>query len=155
MDKYEKTLNDMVDALAEIDTVADPNLTTQPVSLNASASEGIDSRGASQIKVQDSLRPFLLTKEHKPRELYSWQKQFRSFYSVSKLNELDTIGQQSFFFRFIDPSITSVLESKISTTTPIFDDPLRPGSDSCFSLLEADFMMKYPLVSCAGVNVFT
>ena len=99
------------------------------------------------MKVQDSLKPFVLSKENSVLEFSQWKKEFRAFYSASKLEKLDIVGQQAFFRKYLESNLLSVLETKISTTTTIFDDENAPGTDSCFLILEEEFKLRYPLVA--------
>ena len=137
---HEVCLNSLVEALAELDTVADADTTAQP---------GIVEQGprGDQFKVQDSLKPFILSKENTPLEFSQWKLQFRAFYSASHLERIDVVGQQAFFRKYVESSLMSVLDTKITATTEIFDNELAPGTSSCFSELENEFKLRYPLVA--------
>ena len=69
------------------------------------------------------------------------------FFSASNLNKLTVAGQQAFFKKQLDSTLMSVLEPLITSTTPVFDDDNMPGMDSCFSHLNNEFMLRYPLVA--------
>ena len=116
---HEVCLNSLVEALAELDTVADADTTTQP---------GIVEQGprGDQFKVQDSLKPFILSKENTPLEFSQWKLQFRAFYSASHLERIDVVGQQAFFRKYVESSLMSVLDTKITATTELFDNELAP-----------------------------
>ena len=140
---HQECLNRLVRALAELDTLAEANAATQPAVSDEHRLNG----GANALKVQDSLKPFVLSKENSVLEFSLWKKQFRAFYSASHLEKLDTVGQQAFFRKYIESNLLSVLETKISTTTTIFDNENAPGMTSCFQLLEDEFQLMYPLVA--------
>jgi hypothetical protein len=97
--------------------------------------------------VLDSLKPFILSKSHIPREFHAWKQQFKAFFSASNLNKVTVVGQQAFFKKQLDSTLLSVLDPLISTTTPVFDDENMPGTDSCFKHLDNEFMLRYPIVS--------
>ena len=145
-DKYEAALNELASALAGLDTAAEPEMASNPGDM-ANTHRGGGDTAAAHWRVQDTLKPFLLTKDHTPREFLRWGREFRAFYSASRLGQLDVIGQQAFFRRFVEAGLLSVLETSISASTPIFDDPNQPGTASCFSLLEEEYRQRYPVVS--------
>ena len=72
---------------------------------------------------------------------------FKAFYSASNIGSLKTCAQHAFVRRSVDSDLMSVLETQITATTPIFDDENMPGTDSVFSLLNKEFLYRYPLVS--------
>ena len=140
---HQDCLNRLVRALAELDTLAEANAATQPTVFDDHRHNG----GASSLKVQDSLKPFVLSKENSVLEFSQWKKQFRAFYAASHLEKLDIVGQQAFFRKYIESNLLSVLETKILTTTTVFNNENAPGTDSCFQLLEDEFQLRYPLVA--------
>ena len=83
------------------------------------------------MKIQATLKPFILEKNSSPQQFRQWIEQFKAFYQASKLDSLYTVSQQAFFRKFVSPDLISVLESKIGATTSIFEDINMPGSDSC------------------------
>ena len=138
--KYEVCYNKLLDTMSNFDTVAEAeqNATIHPSPIETST---------AIFKIQESLKPFILQKDHTPQDLYLWQKQYKAFHLASNLDRLNIFGQQSFFAKFIERSLMSVLDSRITATTPIFDDANLPAQDSCFSLLQREFQQTYPLVS--------
>ena len=123
-------------------------LNTQPEDTGSvSPAPVMGAGGGGQVKVLDSLKPFVLSKDHIPREFHAWKQQFKAFFSASNLNKLTVAGQQAFFKKQLDSTLMSVLEPLITSTTPVFDDDNMPGTDSCFSHLNNEFMLRYPLVA--------
>ena len=141
---HQECLNKLFEALSELDTIAEANATSQPLSLNISQG-GANSEG--YLKIQTTLKPFLLEKNCSPQQFRQWIAEFKAFYQASKLDSLDIVSQQAFFRKSVSPELISVLESKIGATTPIFEDSNLPGSDSCIGLLESEFLLIYPLVA--------
>ena len=140
--RHEESLNSLVEALAELDTVADASTTAQPGNIEQGSGDG-----HAHFKVQDSLKPYILSKENTPLEFTQWKLQFRAFYSASHLERIDVVGQQAFFRKYVESNLMSVLDTKITATTEIFDNDLAPGTSSCFSELENEFKLRYPLVA--------
>ncbi len=140
---HQDCLNRLIECLAELDTIAEEHASSQP-SLNISHG---DAGSEGYLKVQDTLKPFLITKDSSFQEFQQWIKQLKAFYQASKLDRVDIISQQAFFRKFVSPELISVLESQIGTTTPIFEDSNAPGTDSCIGLLQTEFLLKYPLVA--------
>ena len=95
--------------------------------------------GNLRTKVNESLKPFKLAKEHTPVELRNWMRQFRSFFNTSNLETLSIEDQQAYFRICIDPALEEKLFPDIGATTPIF------GQGGCLTLLEAEFYRNYPL----------
>ena len=140
--RHEDCLNSLVEALAELNTVADASSTAQPGNIEQGSGDG-----QAHFKVQDSLKPYILSKENTPLEFTQWKLQFRAFYSASHLERIDVVGQQAFFRKYVESNLMSVLDTKITATTAIFDNELAPGTSSCFSELENEFKLRYPLVA--------
>ena len=140
--RHEDCLNSLVEALAELNTVADASSTAQPGNIEQGSRDG-----QAHFKVQDSLKPYILSKENTPLEFTQWKLQFRAFYSASHLERIDVVGQQAFFRKYVESNLMSVLDTKITATTEIFDNELAPGTSSCFSELENEFKLRYPLVA--------
>ena len=92
--KYEACYNKLLDAMSSFDTIAEANSTVHPPPF-ANPTE----TRANTLKIQESLKPFVLQKDHTPRDLYLWQKQYKAFHLASKLGSLSIFGQQSFFFK--------------------------------------------------------
>ena len=124
----------MLEALSELDTRADPDVTARP-----EGGEGAPS--TTHVKVQDSLKPLVLTKEHSPLEFNQWASMFRAFYHSSHLERLEDIGQITFLKRLLGPRLTAILKTKLYVTSPIFDDDTRSGVESCFKILESEFLL--------------
>ena len=141
---HHECLNKLFEALSGLDTIAEANATSQPLSLNISHG-GAGSEG--YLKVQATLKPFVLEKTSSPQQFRQWIEQFKAFYQASKLDSLDIVSQQAFFRKSVSPELISVLESKIGATTPIFEDSNLPGSDSCVGLLEDEYLLRYPIVA--------
>ena len=139
---HEGCLNSLVEALAVLNTNADVDTTAQPGSIEQGHRDG-----HAHFRVQDSLKPYILSKENSPLEFSQWKMQFRAFYAASHLERIDVVGQQAFFRKYVESNLMSVLDTKITATTEIFDDELDPGTDSCFSELEKEFKLRYPLVA--------
>ena len=122
---------------------------TQPEESGSTSPAQVVAAGqlGGQVKVLDSLKPFVLSKDHIPREFHAWKQQFKAFFSASNLNKLTVAGQQAFFKKQLDSTLLAVLEPLITSTTPVFDDDNMPGTDSCFTHLNNEFMLRYPLVA--------
>ena len=96
----------MLEALSELDTRADPDVTARP-----EGGEGAPS--TTHVKVQDSLKPLVLTKEHSPLEFNQWASMFRAFYHSSHLERLEDIGQITFLIDGQHLKSNSILSSRL------------------------------------------
>ena len=125
-------------------------LNTQPEAASSASPAPVAAGGGGlggHVKVLDSLKPFILSKNHIPGEFHAWKQQFKAFFSASNLNKLTVAGQQAFLKKQLDSTLLCVLDPLITSTTPVFDDENMPGTDSCFKLLDNEFMLRYPIVA--------
>ena len=129
MNSYENTIQHIIENISTIEaspgpTVAQPDMATQ---------------NAPRIKVNNALKPFILTRDHTPTEFRSWIEKFKAFYSLSNLEQCSLAEQHAYFRICIDVNLESRIREKIMENTPIF------GDDGCVALLEEGFLLKYPL----------
>ena len=125
--RYQDAFARAMEAYAALDAPADQVATGAPQPVIAGGGQG------NQVKIQSELKPFVLSKEHNPTEFNQWLSQFKAYFSASNMDKLSLSGQQAFFKRQLDSSLVSILDSKITSTTPVFDNANQPGQDSCFS----------------------
>ena len=94
-----------------------------------------------------ALQPsFQLSFDNSPTEKAHWIEQFRSYYEASKLNQLDIPEQQAFLRQGVHPDVWTAISQQISPGTGIFHDPDDLEEDSCESLLEDAFTIRYPII---------
>ena len=141
--RCQSVVSKVSDVYSKLKTVGENNGSNAPAPIASTSG----ATNISPIKVQDSLKPFVLSIENTPYEFLTWKKEFKAFYSASNLNQLSISGQQAFFKKHLDQSLLSVLDPLINSTTPIFDENNMPGLDSCFHILEKEFLLRYPLVT--------
>ena len=141
--KCQAAISEVYLAYARLNTQPEEAGSTSPAPVVSAGGSGL----GSQVKVLDSLKPFVLSKDHIPREFHVWKQQFKAFFSASNLNKLTVAGQQAFFKKQLDSTLMSVLEPLITSTTPVFEDVNMPGTDSCLKHLNNEFMLRYPLVA--------
>ena len=141
--KCQAAISEVYLAYARLNTQPEEAGSTSPAPVVTAGGGGL----GGQVKVLDSLKPFILSKDHIPREFHAWKQQFKAFFSASNLNKLTVAGQQAFFKKQLDSTLLAVLEPLITSTTPVFDDANMPGTDSCLTHLDNEFMLRYPLVA--------
>ena len=93
----------------------------------------------------DLPKPFTLTKDHSPTELRDWVDRLRDFFAVSGLRTQPAKEQQAHFKALIDTGLAVCLKPKLTAEMPVFDED--PNVDTCITLLEAEFLLRYPLVT--------
>lgn len=119
---------------------------------SASSGESAGSQIANSGKPNSTLKPFRLTKEHKPVDLTAWKTSYRWYYNTSGMAKHHLGEQQGYFYNCLDPYLTSRLESKVKEDTPIFhllttDQVTMDANPSCFALLTQEFLIVHPLNS--------
>ena len=94
-----------------------------------------------------ALQPsFQLSFDNSPTEKAHWIEQFRSYYEASNLNQLEIPEQQAFLRQGVHPDVWTAISQQISPGTGIFHDPDDLEEDSCESLLEDAFTIRYPII---------
>lgn len=91
------------------------------------------------FRINEALKPFLLTKDHNPCELRSWINKFKAFYSTSMLNHCTLAEQHAYLRICLDANLEARIQDKLEDEMPIF------GDGGCIDLLEEEFRMTYPL----------
>ena len=99
--------------LASLEDINNPP-TPQPTARPQAAAAGLDRR----FKINDSLKPFKLNRDHNPIEFRAWCTQFRSFYTTSRLETLEIEEQQAYFRICLDPNLEARTVSYTHLTLP-------------------------------------
>src|SRR6056300_631085 len=90
-------------------------------------------------RMDDSLRPEVLTLSYTPAEFREWKKQFRAWYMANNMdNMLLTLAQQHFKGR-LDVELNSHLAHYVEDTTAIF------GVGSMEGMVDKEFKIRYPM----------
>ena len=139
-DRFDESQERIISCLEEIVPTGRANLTAPPAGAAGGGVAG-GGGGARLIKIQESLKPFLLTRDHNPIEFRTWCLQFRSFYNASHLELLDVVDQQAYFRINIQPILADKVFDEADDNTPIF------GAYSCMNLLNDEFAARYPLAT--------
>ena len=95
--------------------------------------------GNPSFRIQTDLKPDILTKEATPEELNEWIEQFKSYYSMSKMDGFKVADQHAFFLACLDKELKVFLRGQLNNATPIWG-----ASNSCQSLLIEKFESFYP-----------
>ena len=78
--------------------------------------------------------------EHMPQEMRVWLAQFQSYYSTSGFNTCTLEDQHAYFLQCLNPTLRFRVEHHVDPLTPVFGN-----APSCITLLEAEFLHRYPL----------
>ena len=92
-------------------------------------------------KINNHLKPFILTKDHTPVELKSWVDRFRTYFSTSRMDLCTIIEQQAYFRSCLDSFLDDRIINKIDANTPVFG--AQPADDCCVNTLEEIFRRLY------------
>ena len=110
---------------------------------------GGDGQAAAQRRrgrVQDSLRPFLLTNEHNLTEFRHWAKELKAFFIASDLATAPNEERHAHFFKCVDSKLLTRIESQIANDAAVYTEDNDPNAaNSCLGLLRADIRKRYPL----------
>ena len=110
----------------------------------APAGGGAQGVGAPRVRVNEALRPKILTRDNQPEELRSWIEKYKSYYSTSAMQLLPIADQHAYIYSVIDLNLETAIRGKMDAATPVFgvdDDDV-----SCISLLRGEFLLDYPLM---------
>ncbi|CAB4046332.1 Hypothetical predicted protein, partial [Paramuricea clavata] len=92
-------------------------------------------------RINDSLKPAILSKDSSPTELRHWIDAFKAYYSSNDMDEFNREERVSYFKILLDSDLKTRIMAKMTESTDVF------GEDGCLQLLENDFLGRYPLFS--------
>ena len=92
-----------------------------------------------EAKVNNTLKPPILTQENTPAELRAWIEQFRAFFNSSRLETVPVLEQQVYLKICLAPELLLLISSKINPSTTIF------GTNGCVQILQEEFFIIYQL----------
>ncbi len=95
-----------------------------------------------RVKPNDTLKPPMLSLTQSPEEMRVWADKFKAFYLASQLDRVSLAEQQAYLFVCLDSHMAARIKDKARANTPIMED--APGEESCLSLIEKEFEVKYP-----------
>ena len=99
------------------------------------------------LRPVEALKPsFSLSFDNSPTELSTWLSQFKSYFEASRLQNLPLDQQQAFLRQGLAPDLWTVIKQRINIQTQIFKNQLQPEEESCESVIEAQFQVRYPLI---------
>ena len=102
-------------------------------------------RANNEPKIQDGLKPKLLTKDNNPVEVRNWIKQYKLYYRRSAMERAPVEDQRGLLENCLDEDIQRHLHTKCEDDTPIFVNANFPTN--CIKEIEYFFMIRYPLLS--------
>ena len=102
--------------------------------------EPVVNRPAAVPKIASDLKPEALQVDASAADLRQWKRQFQAFYSASNLASLKMADQIAYLETCLSKDLAKYIARETTATTPII------GDNSCFSLLDAYFNRKYPIL---------
>ena len=139
VDKTAESYMKKIDDLGElrIQMLPDPNMP------QGAAGNG----GGQTLRTVDALKPgFQLSFDNSPTELSTWLSLFRSFFEASRLHILPIDQQQAFLRQGLSPEVWTVIKNQLNLEMRVFKNPAHPHEDSCESIIEEAFQVRYPLI---------
>ena len=115
------------------------NRDTVTVAERASAPPRRQNPEEVQVKPNEALKPFKLTKEHTPVEMASWVRKFRAYFTSSNFSACTDLHFRS----VIDVNLECRIADRVTPSTTVFSN--HSDISSCISILEEEFETKYPL----------
>ena len=145
-DSYQKVVDKTTESyMQHIDTLGQLriHMLPDPTMPQNAAGNG----GGQNLRTVDALKPsFQLSFDNSPTELSTWLSLFRSFFEASRLHILPNDQQQAFLRQGLSPEVWTVIKGKLNLEMSIFRNPAHPHEDSCESIIEEAFQVKYPLI---------
>ena len=110
------------------------------VSFAAASTDGTSSpRPASSRLVEDSLKPFTLSRDHTPQDLRTWIGQVEQYLRIGTIRTQPLDTQRAFLDRCIDSALLRDLRQFIAPDTAI------SSPDGCLEIIQARFRRMYPI----------
>ncbi|CAB4045776.1 Gag-Pol poly, partial [Paramuricea clavata] len=97
--------------------------------------------GPASRRINDALKPSVLSKDASPIEMRYWVDSFKSYYTSNDMDSFTILEKQSYFKTLLDTDLKTRIVSKMAEDTDVF------GKDGCIDILENDFLARYPLFS--------
>ena len=145
-DSYQKVVDKTTESyMQHIDTLGQLriHMLPDPTMPQNAAGNG----GGQNLRTVDALKPsFQLSFDNSPTELSTWLSLFRSFFEASRLHILPNDQQQAFLRQGLSPEVWTVIKGKLNLEMSIFRNPAHPHEDSCESIIEEAFQVRYPLI---------
>ena len=112
---------------------------------NPNVQQGVG--GGQNLRPVQALKPsFNLSLDNSPTELSTWLSQFKSYFETSKLFQLPSDQLQAFLRQGLEPDVWTVIKGKINLETRIFRNPLDHNEETCETIIEDAFAVRYPLI---------
>ena len=145
--EYQKILDDTCKLYMErIEKLGNFRLMIMPDNQNAQQGVG-GGPGNQSLRPVQALKPsFNLSLDNSPTELSTWLSQFKSYFETSKLFQLPSDQQQAFLRQGLEPDVWTVIKGKINLETRIFRNPLDHNEETCETIIEEAFAVRYPLI---------
>ena len=127
--KYEEARDELISSISQHGAVIAP-----PAKVAAAPSVSATTR------VQTALMPDTLRRDSTPSELNVWAREFKAFFSVSKLEACTLIVQQAYLLKCLDMELSNMIRLSANDKMVIFGQ-----TDSCMALLVNKFAETYPV----------
>ncbi|CAB4046046.1 Hypothetical predicted protein, partial [Paramuricea clavata] len=92
-------------------------------------------------KINEALKPAMLSKEATPTEMRNWMEQFESYYTSNQMNRFSIKERQAYLRILIDDDLKARLGAFTTEDTDIF------GDGGCLQFLQDDVNSRYPKVT--------
>ena len=96
---------------------------------------------------KSDLRPFVLTRQHKPETFAIWKRALEAWYQASHFEALPLKSAQEYVRKVVERELMALIEADFGDKSPIFDDENEPENTSIISLLSNEISDRSPLVS--------
>ena len=138
LDESQTKCNDIYREIASYVASIEAEANRNRISLNETIP--VNSSPYSPVsKADKTIRPFILTQDHKPQDLRRWSKKLHKYFLSGSIAQQSLEVQQAYFEECIDENILNSISKFISPITPIF------GPDGCTELVEDFFATLYPI----------
>ena len=95
-------------------------------------------------RIDDSLKPRILSLDMNPAEFRAWSASLRDWHSFNKMELFPLSQQHRFLLNVVDTGLRSYLEGRILPDTPVFSNDAT--EDTCMNFLEEEFALRYPTI---------
>jgi len=100
---------------------------------------------SSKPRLEESLRPTPLTRQHKPDEFRAWRADYAEYYRYNRMHNMDIEDQHAFLKKCLDIELRDEMYNTVTNTDSIFEVPGDPTADYCMDAIDKIFAQIYPL----------
>ena len=98
--------------------------------------------GGNLVKLNEGLKPTILTLDFNPQEFQAWQNKFRIYYRTSRMNTADSEEQRGYFYSCISEYLEAVIARNTPTGAAIFREERQQNESVSYTHLTLPTILR-------------